>query len=38
MWLVGGPVRDLLLERPAPDLDLAVEGPPEAVARTVAEE
>ncbi|MEA3402750.1 MAG: hypothetical protein U9R79_16035 [Armatimonadota bacterium] len=37
-WLVGGPVRDLLLGRAAPDLDLAVEGPPEAVARAIAEE
>ncbi len=25
-WLVGGPVRDLLLERPNLDMDLAVEG------------
>jgi tRNA nucleotidyltransferase (CCA-adding enzyme) len=36
-WLVGGPVRDLLLERPAPDLDVAVEGPVEQITRSVAE-
>lgn len=35
-WLVGGPVRDLLLGRAAPDLDIAVEGPVEAVAEVLA--
>lgn len=32
-WLVGGAVRDALLGRELADLDLAVEGDPEAVAR-----
>jgi tRNA nucleotidyltransferase (CCA-adding enzyme) len=35
--LVGGAVRDLLLGRPAPDLDLVVVGDAPAVARTLAE-
>jgi len=35
-WLVGGPVRDLLLGRPSPDLDIAVDGDPEAAAGAVA--
>lgn len=30
LFLVGGTVRDLLLERPVMDLDLLVEGPPDA--------
>jgi putative nucleotidyltransferase with HDIG domain len=34
-WLVGGAVRDALLGRQLADLDLAVDGDPEAVARTV---
>lgn len=36
-WLVGGPVRDLLLGREAPDLDIAIEGSVEAVARAMAD-
>jgi len=36
-WLVGGPVRDLLLECVSPDLDIAVEGPVEGVAQALAE-
>ncbi len=36
-WLVGGPVRDLLLGGVSPDLDIAVEGPVEAVAEALAE-
>ncbi len=35
-YLVGGPVRDLILGRPAPDTDLAVEGPVEDVAQVLA--
>ncbi|HEX6460073.1 MAG TPA: HD domain-containing protein [Thermoleophilaceae bacterium] len=35
-WIVGGTVRDALLERPLTDLDLAVRGDPEKVARTIA--
>ena len=35
-WLVGGVVRDALLGRPLEDLDVAVDGDPRAVARTVA--
>lgn len=35
-WLVGGAVRDALLGRPPLDLDVAVEGPPDAVARMAA--
>jgi len=36
-WLVGGPVRDLLLGGCPPDLDIAIEGPVEAVAQALAE-
>ena len=32
-WLVGGTVRDTLLERPVTDVDLAVEDDPESTAR-----
>ncbi len=35
-WLVGGVVRDDLLDRPLRDVDLAVQGEPEAAARAVA--
>jgi putative nucleotidyltransferase with HDIG domain len=35
-WVVGGTVRDALLGRPVVDLDLAVAGDPEPVARTIA--
>jgi poly(A) polymerase len=35
-WLVGGTVRDELLGRPIRDVDLAVAGDPEPVARAVA--
>ena len=35
-WLVGGVVRDALLDRPLEDLDVAVDGDPRATARTVA--
>jgi len=35
-WLVGGVVRDALLDRPLEDLDVAVDGDPRAVARRVA--
>ena len=35
-WVVGGAVRDAVLERPVTDVDLAVEGDPEQVARAVA--
>lgn len=35
-WLVGGVVRDHMLGRPLRDVDLAVEGEPEAAARAVA--
>ncbi len=37
-WLVGGVVRDDLLDRPLRDVDLAVQGEPEAAARAVARE
>jgi len=37
-FLVGGPVRDLLLARPLLDLDIAVEGDAIALARAVARE
>lgn len=37
LYLVGGPVRDLLLGRPVLDLDLVVEGEAEALAQTLAE-
>jgi poly(A) polymerase len=35
-WLVGGSVRDLLLERPVLDIDLVVVDDPRAVARSLA--
>jgi poly(A) polymerase len=35
-WLVGGTVRDALLERPVRDVDIAVEGSPQEAARAVA--
>jgi putative nucleotidyltransferase with HDIG domain len=35
-WLVGGTIRDALLDRPVTDVDLAVAGDPEGVARAVA--
>ncbi len=35
-WLVGGPVRDLLLGRPVTDLDIVIEGPAPAVAAALA--
>jgi len=35
-WVVGGAVRDVALERPVSDLDLAVAGSPGESARTVA--
>ena len=35
-WLVGGVVRDALLGRPLGDVDVAVDGDPEAAARAVA--
>jgi tRNA nucleotidyltransferase (CCA-adding enzyme) len=35
-WLVGGPVRDLLLGRPLGDLDVAVDGSAAALARQLA--
>lgn len=35
-WIVGGTVRDALLGRPLADVDVAVDGPPEPVARAVA--
>lgn len=37
-WIVGGALRDELLGRPVTDLDIAVEGDPEAAAREVAAE
>ena len=36
LWLVGGAVRDLLLQRPAHDWDFVVEGQATALARRVA--
>lgn len=36
VWLVGGAVRDRLLDRPTKDLDLAVRGDVEAAARALA--
>jgi putative nucleotidyltransferase with HDIG domain len=36
VWIVGGAVRDALLDRPVRDLDLAVRGEPETVARALA--
>ncbi len=35
-WIVGGTVRDALLDRAVVDLDLAVDGDPEAAARSIA--
>ena len=35
-WVVGGTVRDALLERPLRDVDLSVAGDPERLARTIA--
>jgi poly(A) polymerase len=35
-WLVGGSIRDLLLNRPVWDIDLLVEGDPAAAAREIA--
>ncbi len=35
-WLVGGAVRDRLLGRPTPDVDVAVDGDPGATARRLA--
>jgi putative nucleotidyltransferase with HDIG domain len=35
-WIVGGTVRDALLDRPVRDVDLAVEGSPKEAARAVA--
>lgn len=37
-WIVGGALRDELLGRPVTDLDIAVEGDPEAAARELAAE
>jgi poly(A) polymerase len=36
-WIVGGALRDALLDRPVVDVDLAVSGEEKAVARSVAE-
>jgi poly(A) polymerase len=36
VWVVGGAVRDALLERPVTDVDLAVDGDVEAFARALA--
>ena len=36
MWIVGGTVRDALLERPVLDVDVVVRGDPERAARAVA--
>jgi poly(A) polymerase len=36
-WIVGGTVRDALLDRPLADLDLAVQGDPEPAAKAIAE-
>ena len=37
LYLVGGPLRDLLLDRPSLDLDIAVEGSAMAIARELAD-
>ena len=37
VYLVGGPLRDLFLDRPSLDLDIAVEGDAPALARQLAE-
>ena len=36
LWLVGGAVRDLAIDRPINDLDLAIDGDPAHLARSVA--
>jgi tRNA nucleotidyltransferase (CCA-adding enzyme) len=36
VWLVGGPVRDLLLQRPVRDVDLVLECPEEGVVEALA--
>lgn len=38
VWLVGGPVRDLMLGQSSPDTDLAIEGDVAAVAEAIARE
>jgi len=38
VWLVGGPVRDLLLGREISDIDLAIDGAVEEIGRAVASE
>ena len=38
VWLVGGPLRDLLLGRRLTDLDLAIDGAVQRIARAVARE
>ncbi|NIO58457.1 MAG: hypothetical protein GTO33_03675 [Acidobacteria bacterium] len=38
LWLVGGPVRDLLLGRAVTDVDLAIDGAVQQVGRAVARE
>ena len=38
LYLVGGPVRDMLLDRPPEDLDMVVEGDAPSLASEVAEE
>jgi len=35
-WVVGGAIRDRLLDRPVADIDLAIDGDPAAAARAVA--
>ena len=37
VYLVGGPLRDLLLDRPSLDLDIAIEGDAIALAHQLAE-
>src|SRR3990170_6321632 len=37
LYLVGGPLRDLLLDRPSLDIDIAVEGDAIALARDLAD-
>jgi tRNA nucleotidyltransferase/poly(A) polymerase len=36
-WVVGGAVRDAMLDRPITDVDLVVEGEPRAAARAIAD-
>lgn len=38
LWLVGGPLRDVLLGRPVTDLDLAIDGAVQQIGRSVARE